>query len=120
MMFFKNKLSVNYSFKNIMNDIKKYRERVNIIPEINQAEIFDKIEKKLEKRDSLLLFGRFQKLVILGITIIFVCIVFFLFKFKEDNEKLKINELRTEIVIPDSNIKILWVQKKDFDLNKLK
>ncbi len=116
----KNKLGGNYSYKNIIKDIYKYRENIDIIPEINHEAIFNGIEKEIEKRGSGFLFGRHHKVAIFSMVVVIICIVFFIFKPKIMGEKLQIDELKTEIIISDSNIKILWIQKKDFDLKKLK
>ncbi len=104
----------------IIKKIKEHKnKRINI--QIDLEENFQKILKRLDntKKTSKISFS----LKIALITSVFLLMIglSYLLSIKGmKKNKNNINELRTEFVISECNIKIFWVQKKDFDLNKLK
>ncbi len=104
--------------------IKEYKEMKNSdIPEIDAKKVFEKIERRIKKTpQSYISFKR--KLALGGFMAILIGAIFLflsLFVFKtEKKEELTLSELKTEIVIPDKNIKIMWVQKRGFKLKNYK
>ncbi len=122
MRIFKNKKKLNYfkEDKDMIKKIKAYKEQAPI-PEIDPQKNLEKIMEKLENRITINSPGYKYKIAVFAI--IFICIIGLLFLLNgraKKNNKYKIDELRTEFVISGTDIKILWIQKKDFDLNKLK
>jgi len=100
--------------------LKEYRDIIeNEIPEIEAEKVLGRIEDKVFTTP---LFERFKialKVAGAGFIVLLIGILIFSLSKKID-DKPKINELRTELIIPDKNMKILWFQKKDFNLNNLK
>ena len=104
----------------IIKKIKEHKnKRINI--QIDLEENFQKILKRLDntKKTSKISFS-LKIALITGVFLLMIGLSYLLSIKGMKKNKNNINELRTEFVISECNIKIFWVQKKDFDLNKLK
>ncbi len=104
--------------------IEEYKEMKNSdIPEIEVNKVFEKIEKRITESPQNHI--GFKKKLALGgfaaLLIVAIFLFFSLFVFKtEKKQELTLSELKTEIVIPDKNIKIMWFQKRGFKLKNYK
>jgi len=104
----------NSRFDKKIKNLTKSREET--IPSYIENELNNKIEKIDKSKKT---FNR-KKIIVLvnAIAAVFLLIAFFIFYPADKNNKKSISEIKTKIIIPGKNIKIIWVQKKDFKLRR--
>jgi len=106
--------------KNKIDDqrISKLVQSVSFqIPETVEARVTAAINKRKKTKRVLKPYLWYPVSAAIAILIIAAIFVFLPFMKNTAEEVTPITEIKTELELTDANIKIIWVQKKDFKLN---
>jgi hypothetical protein len=88
------------------------------IPETVEARVTAAINKNTRKKTKRVLKPYLWYPVSAAIAIIIIAAIFVFLPFMKNSEEITpITEIKTEFELTETNIKIIWVQKKDFKLN---
>jgi len=89
------------------------------IPETVEARVTAAINKNIKKKTKRVLKPYLWYPVSAAIAILIIAAIFVFKPFMKNTaeEVTPITEIKTELELTETNIKIIWVQKKDFKLN---